>query len=220
MVKNADKKEIQDAIDAIRDRHEVAKSVEEFEEYLHANLSWIVDDVVGRVLGPKAIGDKQTEQRLVQRPSRYAARFDAAFQTLTEELFPTRPAFWRSGTRSGGTSSTLSGVSKVPSAEWQAARVGLPDWFVVPHLYSRGLGQEFAICWLGDGDTPDLPGVDLLLDGAPVTSKHVGQVLPAQFEVGNLPPRSRLVAFEVARPTGFELSQTGNGRLVINFTTV
>lgn len=175
----------------------------------------------------------------------YQALMEAMFPGLA--LSPSRSTV-RIGTRSGNADPAVAGGSGIASAPSRSrsgtaepgaadaeapqdpaqpraltpaqeeARASLPAWVVVPYAGALLPGTEFAILWAGEGAAPDLPPLELRLDGQPRDENLFWTEVKTNLP--GLPPGDvTFVQFDRLTPAAFTMTAREDGILVIDFAT-
>lgn len=212
MATQINKQEMSKALDKMGERIALAEALQDFEDYLDANLARIIDEVDAEVFGPKVSPAPSMSDQVSTAVRHFVARFDAAFGDLMGSLFPqVSPVSVRFGTRSSSKSSD----DKTPQKK--VVLDGLPAWVVAPYGGAMEKGREFAILWNGKGDAPAFPTLALTLDRTPLTPEIGESVTSSQYP--DLPPDITFVLFHTVTPTGVTIDIADDGSLAVDFAT-
>jgi hypothetical protein len=233
MSKSDRQTKIEEIVARNTERHVHMQEMEDFESYYRENILQALDDVVRQVASERAaeptIAQGPKQMKLVSTSTgNFFARFEGAYQSLMEAMFPglaLHPgAIPVRSSREMGTEPSTSGAeapnnsarSTALSPSQEVARSKLPAWVVVPYADAILSGTEFAILWAGEGETPDLPHLELRLDGKPQDENVFW--LEMKENVFGLPlGQVPFVRFDQLTPQGCTIIESEDGRLVIDF---
>lgn len=235
MPTNDPQAKIKEIIALNTERHTRLQEEEEFEAYYRENILQLLDDIVLQVAE-----ERSHEASTVTGPGQKAplstamrdffARFEGTYESLMAAMFPgltlgADAMAVRGGTRSG-TVDPGAGGTVAPQGQAQPgpltpaeeeARARLPVWVVVPYASALLPGTAFAILWAGEGEAPDLPPLELRLDGQPWDENVFWPEV--RSNVAGLPPGDvTFVKFDELKPRGFTIIQSEDGGLVVDFT--
>lgn len=226
------------------ERHNRLQEEEDFEAYYRENILQALDDIVRQVASERstkastatATGQKA---RVSTTMRDFFARFEGTYQSLMEAMFPSLALqegamAVRSVTRSATEHPDATGAmapkdSNEPIALTPAqeeARSRLPAWVIVrcADMFSQeesGTEEpltDFAILWAGEGEAPDLPTLELRLNGQPQDENVFWSEVKTNLD--GLPPGDvTLVQFDRLRPTAFTIIEREDGGLVVDFMT-
>lgn len=186
--------------------------------------------------GTAKAGTSSAATQIARGFATFRASFEGAYQSLLAARFPSLPLppilpppvgamAVRGGTRSETVEPGAAGIvaSKDPAGlrplipTQEEAPVRLPAWVVVPYANALLPGTEFAILWAGEDEAPDLPSLDLRLDGQPWDENVFWPEV--RSNVAGLPPGDvAFVKFDELKPRGFTIIQSEDGGLVVDFT--
>jgi len=236
------------------ERHNRLQEEEDFEAYYRENIRQITDDIASQKdydredilqilddIVRQVAAERSAEVATETAPGRksplstgmgdFFARFEGAYQSLMEAMFPSvalsgAAMAMRSGTRSateslGATDAMAPKDSNEPitlTPAQEEARSRLPAWVVVPYAYASPPGTEFAILWAGEGEAPGLPAVELRLNGEPQDESILW--LEPKKDVKGLPPGDlTFVQFDTdaSLALAFTIGEREDGGLVIDF---
>lgn len=237
MSKNDRQAKMEEIIALNTERHNRLQEEEDFEVHYHENILQLLDDVVLQVAAERsAEAAKETapgKKAAVSTAMRdFFAQFEGAYQSLMEAMFPSvalpvAAMAMRGRTRSTTESPGANGVmapngSKdaiallTPAQEETRSR--LPAWVVVPYADAPVPGTEFAILWVDEGEAPDLPTLELRLNGQSQDENVFW--LEKKKSVDGLPPGDlTFVQFDSLTPLAFTIVEREDGGLVIDFMT-
>lgn len=231
MSKSDRQTKIEEIIALNTERHGHIQEMEDFEAYYRENVIQALDDIVCQVALDSA--PETTIATVPQQTARgstrdFLARFEGAYQSLMEAMFPglalpsgvmpvrSSREMGTEPSESGAEASNDSARSTALSPSKEVARSELPAWVVVPFADAVRPGTEFAIQWAGEGATPDLPQVELRLDGKSQDENVFW--LEVKKNVSGLPlGEAPFIRFDRLTPQGCTITESEDGRLVFDF---